>query len=381
VIRFLRTLVCIAAMGSALAHAHKPSDSYLMLDTGPGRARLTGQWDIALRDLEHAVGLDLDGDGAITWGELRAREASIEQYAAAHLFIDRVDKAERGACPLAFGGLLTDEHVDGAYAVLSFSAACTAPPPALAIRYSLLFDSDPNHRGLLNLRTANGSQAIVFSQAASAITTAVTGSKDRSQALKSFVKEGISHILQGYDHLLFLITLLLPAVLLFRNGSWLPCVSLHDAILDVTKIVTAFTIAHSCTLSIAALGWIHLPSRFVEAAIASTVVLGALNNLRPIVTRRRWLAAFVFGLIHGFGFASVLADLGLQGADLGFALLGFNMGVELGQLAVVFVLVPLVYLTRTSHFYRRVFIPGGAVLIAAMAGYWFVERAFELTIY
>jgi hypothetical protein len=374
-----RVIVLIAMLWSAFAHAHKPSDSYLTLRTAPDRAEVTGQWDIALRDLEYALGIDGNGDGVITWGELRERQQAVQQYALAHLSVGRPDAKTTEPCPLDFNQLLIDEHVDGTYAVLRFRAVCAAVPEQIAVRYSLLFDVDPNHRGLLDVQSPRGNQAVVLSPAAPEFVTSATRS-GRANALATFIREGVSHILQGYDHILFLITLLLPAVVLLRDGRWEPHTSLRDAVLDVAKVVTAFTLAHSLTLSIAVLGWITLPSRFVESAIAFTVVLGALNNLYPIVTRRRWIAAFVFGLIHGFGFASVLADLGLQGADLGLALLGFNVGVESGQLGIVVLLIPAAYLARTTLFYRRVFMPAGAVLICALAGYWFVERAFELNL-
>ena len=132
-------------------------------------------------------------------------------------------------------------------------------------------------------------------------------------------------------------------------------------------------------MSLAALHVISLPSRLVESAIAASVVLAALNNLKPLVQSRRWVVAFGFGLIHGFGFASVLADLGLPGDALVLALVGFNLGVELGQLAIVALFLPLAYSLRRSRFYRRTVMVGGSLLIARVAAVWFVERAFDLS--
>ena len=148
--------------------------------------------------------------------------------------------------------------------------------------------------------------------------------------------EGVWHIWKGFDHILFLLTLLFPAVIVYRNGRWEPRDSWQASALDIVKVVTAFTLAHSLTLSLAVLGWVHVPSRIVESTIAATVLLGALNNVVPIVLERRWLVAFVFGLVHGLGFASVLADLGLHGTNLALALVGFNGGVEIGQFAIVY---------------------------------------------
>jgi hypothetical protein len=197
----------------------------------------------------------------------------------------------------------------------------------------------------------------------------------------TYVHEGVWHIWLGFDHILFLVSLLLPAVLARRNGAWRPAVSFRAAFVDVAKIVTAFTIAHSITLSLAALGVVSLPSRWVESAIALSVVLAALNNLFPVVANGRWIAAFGFGLIHGFGFAGALSDLGLPSGSLALSLAGFNIGVELGQLAIVAVFLPLAFALRATFAYRRVFLAGGSAVIATIAGVWLVERAFDLPLF
>jgi hypothetical protein len=367
-------LVLFAMLLAAPAAAHKPSDSYLSLAAVSGEKRLSGQWDIALRDLEHALGVDGDGDGAITWGELRAREQAIVQFAFAHLTIGADAGGPVRACPLEHERLLVDSHVDGAYAVLRFHADCASPPSQVAVDYSLLFDVDPQHRGLLDFRAGGASQSLVLSRDAPTAAIALHESGVWRQ-LRSFVAEGVWHILHGYDHVLFLLTLLAPAVVIYRKEGWTPRASLQETMGEVVKVVTAFTLAHSLTLSLAALDVVRLPSRWVEATIAFTVVLGALNNLRPIISGRRWAMAFGFGLIHGFGFAAVLSDLGLERADLALALFGFNAGVELGQLAIVLTLAPLAYAVRASWFYRRLFMPAGAAATAALGAYWFVTRA------
>jgi hypothetical protein len=367
-------IVLFAALFAAPAHAHKPSDSYLSLDASSGGATIAGQWDIAVRDLEHAIGVDRDGDGAITWGELRSRERSIVQFAFAHLAIRSAPDDGAQPCPLVHDQLLVDSHVDGAYAVLRFHVDCTSPPPQVAVDYSLLFDVDPQHRGLLEVRGRDATQALVLSRDEPGASV-VLHEPAAWRQLRSFVTEGVWHILHGYDHVLFLFTLLLPAVVTYREGGWIARESLKEALLDVAKVVTAFTLAHSLTLSLAALDVLRLPSRWVESTIAFTVLLGALNNLWPIVTERRWAAAFAFGLIHGFGFASVLADLGLESGSLALALFGFNAGVELGQLAIVSTLAPIAFVLRGSVLYRRLVMPMGAIAIGALGAYWFVERA------
>jgi hypothetical protein len=372
-------LLLVLCVGTTPSYAHKPSDSYLMLSEPSGGAVIQGQWDIALRDLEHAVGLDLNQDGAITWGELKARQAAVFQYALSRLSLEAVARGERGACLLRARQLLFDEHVDGGYAVLRFDADCPLRPAQLAVHYTLLFDLDPNHRGLLSVRTGGISQATVLSS--STPTTSLSlGAPRLGQQFAAFVAEGVWHIFKGFDHILFLLTLLLPAVVVYANGRWHAQPSLHAAFVDVLKVVTAFTLAHSLTLSLAVNGWVRLPSRLVESAIALTVVLGALNNLYPLVTRRRWAVAFTFGLIHGLGFASVLADLGLKGLNLAVALVGFNAGVELGQLAIVLTLVPIAFVLRDTPLYRRAVMPAGAAAIGAIAVYWFAIRAFGISL-
>jgi hypothetical protein len=173
---------------------------------------------------------------------------------------------------------------------------------------------------------------------------------------------------------------LLPAVVVFRQKVWQPVGRFKPAFWDVLKIVTAFTVAHSITLSLAALGVIALPTRLTESAIALSVVLAALNNIYPLFQGRRWMVAFGFGLIHGFGFASVLADLGLPRDALLLALVGFNLGVETGQLAIVAVFLPLAFSLRGGWFYRRVVLFGGSILITLLALVWLVERVFNLKV-
>jgi len=371
--------VCLLAAWSLPSFAHKPSDSYLTVTSIRGEQTLSAQWDIALRDLEHAVGLDQDGDGRITWGELKASRRAIESYALSRLSMEAIARGDRARCSITPLALLVDQHVDGHYAVLRLAIECPFEPAELAVHYGLLFDVDPNHRGLLDVVRAEGGQALVLTNDRRTTTISLTAPEHLAQ-FRSFLDEGIWHIWKGYDHILFLLTLLLPAVVVYRGSQWQPRASLRDATVDVLKVVTAFTVAHSITLSLAVIGVVWLPSRLVESGIALTVLLGAANNLIPVIRERRWLVAFAFGLIHGLGFASVLSDLGLQGGNLALALVGFNAGVEAGQLAIVLVLVPVAYGLRATSFYRRAFMPAGAVAIGAVALYWFAMRATGLVL-
>jgi hypothetical protein len=369
-----RALLALVLLGLALpgsASAHKPSDAYLTLRQYG--SRVDGRLDVALRDLEHALGLDGDGDGAITWGELKARHAAIAAYALARLEID----AGGAACPMRAGGQLVDRHSDGAYAVLRFFADCPAATGALQLRYRLLFDLDPLHRGLVQVERAGAVHAAVLSPEQPTLVVAA-GPPGALGELAGFCVEGVRHIGAGLDHLLFVLLLLLPAVLDRRRGAWQPVGSLVAALREVAKVVTAFTLAHSITLSLATFGVVALPSRLVESAIAASLVVAALNNLCPLVTRRTWLVAFGFGLVHGFGFASVLADLGLPPQALLRALFGFNLGVEAGQLALVLAIMPAAFWLRLSWLYERIALQAGSLAIGAIASLWLIERAFGL---
>nr|WP_255428328.1 HupE/UreJ family protein [Ramlibacter cellulosilyticus] len=356
------------------AWAHKPSDSYLTL-----RGEEDGiavRWDIALRDLDYVLQLDADGNGELTWGEVRRREGDITKLA-----IERLALSSQGeACPLsATGPMMLDRHSDGTYAVLALHARCARLAGSIQAQYGLFVDVDPSHRGLLQWTPPGASQpqARVFA-ADSAKQELPLAAPGAWETLRQYVVEGIWHIWIGFDHILFLLALLLPSVLVRDAGGWTPTPSLKRAGVEVLKVVTAFTLAHSITLSLAVLGLVSLPSRVVESVIAASVVLAALNNLRGTVDRRRWVMAFVFGLVHGFGFASVLADLGLPQGALALALVGFNVGVELGQLAIVAVFLPLAYALRTTGFYRVGVLRFGSIAVALLAGWWFVQRAFDL---
>jgi len=377
---------------ASAAQAHKPSDSYLSVSAQG--SQLSGQWDIALRDLDFAIGLDADGDGTITWGELRARHADIAAYARARLLL----KADGQACELSVGAQLVDEHTDGAYSVLPLHWACPgratgatgAAIRTLSLDYRLFADLDPQHRGLLKLSAAGNTRTAVFGPAA-AQQEFELGQASGWQQFVGYAREGVWHIWIGFDHILFLLSLLLPAVLVWRKpdgprrglawgraADWRPVPNAAQALWGVLRIVTAFTLAHSITLTLATLGVVSLPTRMVEATIAASVVVAALNNVFPLFTGRRWTVAFGFGLVHGFGFASVLADLGLPQGALALALVGFNLGVEAGQLAIVAVFLPLAYALRRTVLYRQGVRIAGSLSIAALAGVWFAERAFNL---
>jgi hypothetical protein len=280
-------------------------------------------------------------------------------------------------CPAEAIDQLIEHHGDGAYAVLRFVAACKGADRGLGLRYDFLFEFDPLHRGLLKVSHGGGVETAVLSPSRRVFQLAPDTSNWRIAA--QYIEEGIWHIWIGFDHILFVLTLLLPALFVRGGADW-HALGARTALAQILKVITGFTVAHSITLGLATFSLVSLPSRPVEAAIAASVVLAALNNIWPIVTRRTWILAAGFGLIHGFGFAGVLGELGLPADALALALLGFNVGVEIGQIAIVAAALPVLFWLRPWPGYTRVVLPLGSTAIGLVALVWFAERAFDIDV-
>jgi hypothetical protein len=355
----------LAALGPAWpAYAHKASDGYLQLQAGAGAATL--RIDVALRDLDAALDLDADGDGRLTWGEVRAAWPAIEAYVRSHV---QVAGCDFGAATRAL-----ERRADGAYAALTLAGACRGAG-APAIRYTLLDDVDPTHRGIARIAVGGGAPAVQVLDPTRPDTAAPAAA-----APPSFLGEGIHHILTGYDHVLFLMCLLLPAVMRRTPAGWRPVQRMTEAVLPVLGIVTAFTLAHSITLALAALKLASLPPSFIEPAIAATIVLAAFDNVRPIFRGPRALVTFAFGLVHGFGFAGVLAELDLPASRFAWALLQFNLGLELGQVAIVALATGVLFLLRERRRYAAWVIRGGSLAAMAIGVAWFIERTADVVL-
>ncbi|MGB6310807.1 MAG: HupE/UreJ family protein, partial [Steroidobacteraceae bacterium] len=315
-------------------------------------------------------GLDHDGDGKVTWGELMSSQNALQVYVQGHLRLAGAD----GPCPMHFSPVEVNDRVDGTYLWLPFIAHCGGTLKRLSIEYTVLDVQDPSHRGLLTLSAGDEAQTAVLGGVSAARLFELDHPSPWS-AFMEYLRAGIWHIWSGIDHLLFLLSLLLPAVLVRRQNRWEAVPMAAPAFAGIVKVVTAFTLAHSITLSLAAFDVIRLPGRLTESVIAASIIVAALNNVFPRVTEGRWRIAFAFGLLHGFGFASVLAEMGLpKGARL-VSLVAFNLGVEAGQLAVVLAVMPLAYLLRSTAFYRRALMPWGSSAIATLALVWLVQRA------
>jgi hypothetical protein len=303
----------------------------------------------------------------LTWGEVKAAWPRIEAYALPRLAI--------AGCPLRLTGTALERRNDGAYAVMLLAGDCTlAATPK--IDYTLLREVDPTHRGIAKIQRPG--QAVTLTMLDP--TATATAASHAEPPPGGFVEEGVLHILTGYDHVLFLLCLLLPSVMRRAPEGWRPVEKLTQAVWPVIGIVSAFTVAHSITLALAAMKWVSLPSALIEPAIAVTIILAALDNVWPIFPVRRVVVTFCFGLIHGFGFAGVLAELNLPTGAFAWALLQFNLGLELGQLAIVVGATALLFGLRQWPRYRPLVIRGGSVAAMLIGVLWLIERTANVAI-
>jgi hypothetical protein len=335
--------------------------SYLHIRQRSADASLQLRVDLSLRDLEFAVGLDGDRDARITWREVSNKRLVLENYVADRLQIRRGNEL----CKLGGSDLMVDRHSDGPYAALQMPLVCPAAG-ALSLQSNLLFDIDDSHRSLLDI-DAGATHTVTVLTSDTRNWTAATNVGVWS-AFVRFVAQGVWHIWTGYDHLAFLLLLLLPLAR-SQAARWTQIAR------QVMRVVTAFTVAHSITLACAAFDYVHLPSRWVEAAIAASIVIAGLANLSSRASRYGVAMAFGFGLIHGLGFASALAAISANASSRLLPLLGFNLGVELGQLAVVAGVFPLMFLNTASPSFRRRAVAAGSLSVSALGMFWFAQRA------
>jgi hypothetical protein len=369
------------------ATAHTASTGHLEVRVGNGG--LTADILLAIRDLDELSGLDGDGDGRIVWRELKAREAELTRYVSERVRFMADGRPIRPAAT----SLLVDSRSEGFFAVFRQSIPGIRPH-RVGIDYTVFRERDPLHRTLVRFADPAGVRSAVLGVAPTVEFD--VGNPDRGPTFLGFLREGLHHIWTGYDHLAFLLALLLPAVLRRTGNGWEPLEGFRSALVRILGIVTAFTAAHSLTLALAALDVLRPPSRWVESAIAASILFAAVGNIRGRTpgagalapTNRSvwargfwWLSnrplavAFLFGLIHGFGFAGVLAEMELGPGGVLLPLLGFNVGVELGQMACVLAFFPVAFLLRGSTLYRRGLLPGLSGAVGLLACAWLVDRA------
>ncbi|MDH3694251.1 MAG: HupE/UreJ family protein [Gammaproteobacteria bacterium] len=362
--------------------AHEIGKSYVFLNVYD--QSMDGRIEVRASDLNSAVGLDANQDNTISSKELVEAREKILLYLNDNFSISGGEK--RYEIEYERENIVPIEIAD--YVVVQFKVHTGDEiPDVINMRYGLISDVDRNHRGGLvierndKLGINNNHTEFAYMFAADRQQAEIGLLREgRLVRLGRFVREGVWHIWIGIDHVLFLVALILPSVLVRRNRRWQPVSEFRAAIIHVVKVITLFTVAHSITLTLSVLELVQLPSRLVESVIALSVVLVAINNVFPKFNERIWWLVFGFGLFHGFGFASVLMDLGLTAKSRAMSLFGFNLGVELGQLAIIFIIFPLLYWLRNISFYQPFVLRMSSIVIAFIASWWLVSRAFQISI-
>ncbi|HJY39865.1 MAG TPA: HupE/UreJ family protein [Steroidobacteraceae bacterium] len=357
--RAVAAIVLLFVCGAALAHTS--GSSFLAL-RAEDTSTVHAEWDFDVRDLQQSLQLDADRNGALTWGEIIAARSAIEALVLARTHLS----SPGGACTVAATDVpMIAEHGDGPY--LRFIATFSCPPGPLMLDHSGWFAFDAGHRALLEYEASGGArtQAILASGVGPWQAT-----QSRAAHLVRFLIEGMRHLVTGYDHLAFLGVLLLALARRRRSGE---STSLPLMLKRAFAVITAFTLAHSLTLGLAATGHIRLPSQPVEVAIALSVMIAALLNLSRGAADHGWKLAFAFGLVHGLGFAGALAELASGRIDL-FALAAFNVGIETAQLVIAGAAVPLIWWLFRGLRSERVGVPLASVSVACVAAVWVGAR-------
>ena len=383
-----QTLSLLIIFGALLglsnqAQAHSQGESYIFLNVTENS--LSGRFEIPFQELDKAIPLDANGDGTITNDEFDASAEEFYDHLQPRLVFYEGDRQH----PVEITGHQFFEGVDfDVFVQISFEVpSLSTPPETMEVDYRFLFDGvDRDHRGLLIIESNTRSGIISNERQHSLIIQEGTERQSFNVdgvsswvIFSRFVADGIYHIVPiGYDHILFLLSLLLASVMVVHGGKWTPAPSFREPFWFVVKVVTLFTVAHTITLTLAALNIVRLPVVLVEGVIALSIAIAAINNLYPFIANRTWSIVFILGLFHGFGFANVLDPLGAQGPSLIPALAGFNIGVEIGQLIVVLAAFPILYLIRRMPVYKPLVLQAGSVALIMVAGFWFVERTFDV---
>jgi len=364
--------LAICLLFSSTAFAHQTGNSYLTLREADGQLQV--EIDFIVRDLGNLLQVN---------GETNQPPPAPEQLLSLQPAITAtIQKSltitiDEQAHPLTFVNQSVVLHNDGLYVRQRLNGGLMAPDAKfVVVRYEFFTQNDKLGRAFFKLVLRGDEISSVFDQT-SAIQLFVLGETKRWSTIGLFTHEGAKHIWEGADHLLFLLTLLLPGLMLAGRrdlNAQTRSIKNREAEKFALKVITAFTVAHSITLGFSVLGWISLPDKWIESVIALSIIISALLNLQNRVHFSHWKLAFLFGLIHGMGFANGLKELGLSTTYFLETLFAFNLGVELGQIsAVLLVGVPVVLMAKETQTKQRIMTYGsiGVLLISAV---WLVQR-------
>lgn len=310
------------------ADAHETTRSFVSIERD-ARA-ISVRLRVAFRDIEVAVWMDEDLDGRITWGEVRRRLDAVDAYVRAGFALEA-----GGICELKRTGAAASVRSDVAYLDIRLAGHCPSTDAPLTVRSHLFHEIDPDHREFVQAIVGGATSSTLLSAASPSVEL----SGDTGGALGSFAaffRAGVEHLMAGPDHLVFLLTLILPAVCAAGNA--------RRAAVGVLTAVTGFTLAHAVTLTAATTEILRPPTDTINMLIALSIMLTAADNVWPFIPAPRAAVAAFFGIIHGFGFATALGALDLTGSGLAVALFGFNVGIEAAQVGVVLITMPALFM-------------------------------------
>lgn len=436
-------LVVLTTMLSSTAWAHQASTAYLTIQQDPQDQSLYRvDYELSLRDLVLLLALDQNNDSRVTWAELQAQHVAFKRLINQEIMIKT---ATGNACRMhKADDLWLNTHAGETYVLQKAQYRCDDKLSQLD--YRVLSEVDDAHRVILTLKTLkpeapsghhhhgddeahvhesttqhnDATQNTAHEHQTASQKTHHHGQAEHSHTHASeaqyfntvvidpnrynvislplatgihdldlaqlpwwnYVYSGMHHLLIGWDHLLFLFSLIVAAVYIPSTSTGRiqlqPVNNALQALKRTFWLATTFTIAHSITLCLAALDIVSLPSRFIESVIAFSIAIIAFNNLKPLFWQGLLPITFAFGLIHGFGFANVIVDLPVSALDKALALFLFNVGIELGQILCIVIALPVAFYLRKTAIYKHVVFQGGSVIAVLFGLYWFAQRAFGL---
>ena len=361
--------LCLVAFGilPQPVFAHAASTSFLIVQLPAGDEPVAVRWDLSLQDIVWTVFIDADYDGNATWQEVQNARPAIGAAVLAQISM------QRGGEPCALGvkDYALARRSEQNFLSVQLLANCRQRGLA-AIGGALFMSGDASQRVLLSAARGTEQLTGVLSAAEPAWNEPLRPSAWSSFA--RFIGEGIWHVLIGYDHIAFVLLLLLPSVMRPVGGKWHGATGLRQVARDMFTIITAFTIAHSITLALAVTGAVKVPTQPIEVAIAASIAVAGVLNLMPKLSRLRLPLAFGFGFVHGFGFANALSEIDAAGSALLPLLAGFNVGVEIAQLGIVAVVLPLIYSMRSTRWYAGAVLPLGSCALGMAGVVWLLQR-------
>lgn len=357
------------------ALAHQGEQSYLYLDFGDS---LVARMQMPFEDVAEALGAEIAGSDAEIAEAIDRHTEQLRRYARDHFDIGS-ETALFAKTYTGIGRFADTDYVEVAFKIETDGAI----PETLVVDLDPFFDSIPDRDALLLIANDwergvvdnEGEHLLRFTPDVRTQTFRL-GESSSWQNFTSSISAGLDHIRTGPDHILFILALLLPSVLAWTS-KWEPARGFGSSMWRVTKTMTMFTLAHSVTFSLAGIGLLPTPpSQLTEAIIALSIAATAIHNLRPVFRDREWIIALVFGLFHGFGFASLVQalDVGVQTQLVSLA--GRNIGIEIGQLVVVLFVFPALFLLRRTTWYLPLLRLACIALIIASIG-WMAERLFD----